>query len=386
MRPKYQQGSIAEDRKRAKWVFRWRDENGTRRSMDVGPKTLYKTKPAAERSPLVAEKRLEINSGPARGGKLLRDVVEQYAKEEMPETWSTRRSYWNYLNNHILPEFGDKPISAIKPAEVQSWLRKLNLSPKTRGNIKGLMHSIWRYAMVWDYLRVQVNPISIVRLRGTTIRQEEPIILTIEQFCMVVDCINAMTIDPRLKIRNRTMLMAGMALGLRCCELVGLKWEDIDFVSMVVHVRRSVVANRVKEYAKTKASNAKLPLDALLAVLLREWRDVSQFSKESDWVFASEMKAGQLPVHGWGFQARIIREAGKELGLGNIGWHTLRHTYRTWLDETGAPLKVMQELMRHADFRTTLNVYGKAMPESKRAANSKVVTMAARALPKKAGA
>jgi integrase len=60
---------------------------------------------------------------------------------------------------------------------------------------------------------------------------------------------------------------------------------------------------------------------------------------------------------------------------GRIGWHTFRHTYRSWLDETGAPMKVQQELMRHASIQTTMNVYGQAMSSSKREANSKVVEM-----------
>src|SRR4051794_11073541 len=47
-----------------------------------------------------------------------------------------------------------------------------------------------------------------------------------------------------------------------------------------------------------------------------------------------------------------------QAGLGDIGWHTFRHTYRAWLDATGAPLGVQQKLMRHADIRTTTNVYG----------------------------
>ncbi len=64
-----------------------------------------------------------------------------------------------------------------------------------------------------------------------------------------------------------------------------------------------------------------------------------------------------------------------KLGLGAIGWHTFRHTYRSWLDETGAPMKVQQELMRHASIQTTMNVYGQAMPASKREANGKVVEM-----------
>jgi len=63
------------------------------------------------------------------------------------------------------------------------------------------------------------------------------------------------------------------------------------------------------------------------------------------------------------------------VGLGRIGWHTLRHPFRTLLDETGAPMKVQQELMRHADIRTTMNVYGKAMEKSKRDAHGKVVSL-----------
>ena len=58
-----------------------------------------------------------------------------------------------------------------------------------------------------------------------------------------------------------------------------------------------------------------------------------------------------------------------------IGWHTFRHTYRSWLDETGAPMKVQQELMRHASIQTTMNVYGQALNSSKRQANSKGVEM-----------
>jgi hypothetical protein len=68
--------------------------------------------------------------------------------------------------------------------------------------------------------------------------------------------------------------------------------------------------------------------------------------------------------------------AGSAAGIGSdIGWHTFRHSYRSWLDETGAPLGVQKELMRHASIQTTMNVYGKAMTDSKRLAHGKVVEM-----------
>jgi len=73
----------------------------------------------------------------------------------------------------------------------------------------------------------------------------------------------------------------------------------------------------------------------------------------------------RLPLHDDRWDA-----AGK---YGSIGWHTFRHTYRSWLDETGAPMGVQQKLMRHAQISTTMNVYGNALMEAKREANAAVV-------------
>lgn len=61
--------------------------------------------------------------------------------------------------------------------------------------------------------------------------------------------------------------------------------------------------------------------------------------------------------------------------VGKLGTHSLRHTYRTLLDSTGTPVGVQQRLMRHADIRTTMNVYGGAATEDMKTANRKVVQM-----------
>jgi integrase len=81
------------------------------------------------------------------------------------------------------------------------------------------------------------------------------------------------------------------------------------------------------------------------------------------------------PYHQEEIQKTHIRKAGIAAGFGKIGWHTFRHSYRSWLDDTGAPLTVQKELMRHASIQTTMNIYGKAMTDTKRQAHSKVVEM-----------
>ena len=59
----------------------------------------------------------------------------------------------------------------------------------------------------------------------------------------------------------------------------------------------------------------------------------------------------------------------------NSGGHTFRHSYSTLLRCLEVDVKVQQELLRHADIRTTMNMYTQAVPEALREANSKVVRM-----------
>jgi len=123
------------------------------------------------------------------------------------------------------------------------------------------------------------------------------------------------------------------------------------------------------------------PLDPDFATVLLAWKQRCPESS-GGWVFPSPVTS--RPYHASPIQQDYIRSAGRKLGLGNIGWHTFRHTYRSWLDSSGAPLGVQQKLMRHADIRTTMNVYGNALMDSKRQANSKVVQMVLRPVRKDA--
>jgi integrase len=82
------------------------------------------------------------------------------------------------------------------------------------------------------------------------------------------------------------------------------------------------------------------------------------------------------PFHAAPIQQDYFRPAGHAVGLkGELGWHTFRHSYRSMLDASGAPIGVQQKLMRHAQVSTTMNVYGSAYMEGKREAHSKVVQM-----------
>ena len=72
----------------------------------------------------------------------------------------------------------------------------------------------------------------------------------------------------------------------------------------------------------------------------------------------------------------MYQKAAGKAGIGRIGTHSLRHTYRSWLDSVGTPVGVQQRLMRHADIRTTMNIYGDAVTEDMVQAHGKIVRLA----------
>ena len=79
------------------------------------------------------------------------------------------------------------------------------------------------------------------------------------------------------------------------------------------------------------------PRDGLIEVL-QNWRSLSDFKADDDWVWASSWVAGSMPLYTNAIQRDYLIPAGERAGLGKIGWHTLRHTYRSWLDQTKAPM------------------------------------------------
>jgi len=109
--------------------------------------------------------------------------------------------------------------------------------------------------------------------------------------------------------------------------------------------------------------------------VLKLWKQTTQFSAHEDWIFASPVQIGRLPYSYTGVKQEMQRAA-EAAGIGHLRTHTFRHTYRTWLDSVGTPVGVQQRLMRHADIRTTMNIYGDVVTPDMREASGKVAMLA----------
>ena len=172
----------------------------------------------------------------------------------------------------------------------------------------------------------------------------------------------------------RTMVALSIATGLRCSELFALKWGDFDWENSIMFVQRAIVDGVVNE-VKTKYSKAGLPLDPALATIMLRWKARSKFTNDEDWVFASWRAFGKKPFRPTSILQRVLKSAAQRAGLGLIGRHTFRRTFSTLLRGNGEDIKVQQELMRHADIRTTMNLYTQANSDQKRQAHRRIVGM-----------
>jgi integrase len=369
-RTRYQQGSLMlKERSSGRvWEFRYyeTDSRGKRqrRSATVGTEKKFPSESAARKSQIVQALLLRINAETATGliaPPTFGSVITRYEQEEMPERHSTKTSYKSNIDNHIRPRWSDTPVDVFKAMAVEDWLKTLQLAPKTRANIRSLMHTIFDCAQRWEL--VERNPIKLVRVKGASKRQKTPRVLTPAQFCLL---------PPLIAEPYRTQVWIAGCLGLRPSEIMPLQWPDFDFPNRTLLIQRSMVHGRGDD-VKTEYSRDHVPLDGALVELLLQHRQLWCSTREG-WVFANP--ATGRPYHQDTIQQNHIREAAIKAGLGDgIGWKTFRHSYRSWMDDTGAPLGVQKELMRHASIQTTMNVYGKAMSDSKREVHSKVVEM-----------
>ncbi len=169
------------------------------------------------------------------------------------------------------------------------------------------------------------------------------------------------------------MVIVTLSSGLRISETRGLQWKDIDWLAKTVTLERGVVKQDVDD-VKTEDSARTMPLADGVVAVLTHWKQVSQFARPDDWIFASPWKLGRQPVcYSWIWENLSI--AGKTAGIGHLSSHAFRNAYRTWLDALGTPVGVQQKMMRHADIRTTMN-YGDAMTDDMKEAGQKMAKMA----------
>jgi integrase len=356
------------------WLYRWRevDPKGKpqMRSLVVGTVKDYKTESAAWMA--VETLRLNVNQEALRPDAValtLKQAVEHYRAIELNveveserKTFKTKQVYDSNLQTHIEPRWGEYRLRDITAVAVERWLERLEMAGSSKAKLKYVMSDVYQHAIRYGWLRNDENPLLAVRQSAK--REQVPETLEAHEFRALM---------LKLPQKLRTMGIICATTGLRISEVLGLKWSDIDWKKLEMKVSRSVVYARVGK-CKTEVSRQPVPLDGLTVEELSKWHEACTYGQPSDWIFASEWVGGKMPPWANTLLTRFIRPAAKEAKITKrIGWHTFRHTYSTLLKGNGEDVKVVQELMRHATFQTTMNVYTRAITTAKRDAQSRVV-------------
>jgi integrase len=289
---------------------------------------------------------------PGRGRILFSEWVEKWKPSQVHLRPSSRARDESYLDTHIVPRFGNVPLSKIQNADIRAWIAELSalgLAPATVGKAKQIVSKILQAAV--DDRRIPTNPADRIPL--PRIEREEMRYLDPAQVSHLAD-----TIDQRY----RALVLLGAYGGLRLGEMFGLRWGRVDLLRRRVQVAEVCVEVKGELTfgpPKTRAGIRTVPIPTVvvddLAALTAPNPDPQSL------VFTSPQGA---PLRAGQFRQRTWYPAIKEADLEGLRLHDLRHTaVALWIAAGGNPKEIAVRA-GHASVVTVLDRYGHLYPEA----------------------
>jgi len=342
-----------------------RDERGVRRRKCV---TCASEREAKR---IEAELRAEVARGDYRApseitvAEFLRRWLDHVAARVTPPTLER---YRGQVERHVVPALGQLRLADLTPLHLSRFYAGLResgrlrgpgggLSPTTVRKYQMLLHGALADAVAWRL--IPRNPAEGLGSDRETRRE-----------------VRWLTAEEQLRLlraaegrRIYLPVLLALSTGMRRGEILGLKWEDVDFARGRLAVARSLqwVGTRwLLGEAKTASSRRVVTLPESLLPLLAEHRRRQQALRAdmADWhdhgfVFTDE--------HGEPLQPAMLRSAWRRLveraGLPDVRFHDLRHTHATELLRAGVHPKIVAERLGHASVKTTLDRYSHAVPD-----------------------
>ena len=280
---------------------------------------------------------------------------------------STYSGYQNVIKQHIIPYFQPKKYTLAdiehNPVYIQDYytyeLNERQVSANTLIHRHANIRTALQYA--FHIGLILTNPADRV------IRPKKNIFTSdIYHSDELMDLFKIFHGDPL-----ELAVLLGSYYGLRRSEIVGLKWEAIDFVQKTITIRHTVTQAMVdgkytmiyKDRPKTKKSLRTLPLvgpfEAILSQLWKLQAENRKVCKTSyctdylDYIYVDHMgiliKPNYITQH-----FKIVL---KKNGLKLVRFHDLRHSCASLLYASGVSIKDIQEWLGHSDISTTLNIY-----------------------------
>jgi integrase len=264
-----------------------------------------------------------------------------------------------YVRNYVMPQWSGHMADKIKKSDLRDWLYTLRddeeLAGPTVSKIKSIIGTIYNWAGFESL--VTTNPAGGWKLEDVA-SNYTPVIVKPEQARKIITLLS----DPR----HRMLVLVCASTAVRASEACGLKWRDVNWDENWIMIERRWTAACLDK-PKTKASKAPVAMSPALAWFLHQWRNVTPYSGDDDWIFPSYKMSGSIPMCAGIFVTDHLRPAALTAGITiadgqRFGLHSLRSSMATWMvsiDKTD--VKTAQGNMRHANPEIMLSKYAQVV-------------------------
>ncbi len=306
---------------------------------------------------------------------------------------STIASKGSIYDKRVRTSIGERKISSFRYIDIVNFYMGLfdaGLQMSTIKNVHGFISGAFEYAVKNDIIRK--NPCRGVL---SEVRQKRPLeekkarrALTKKEQDNFLDFVKYNYLDGW-----HPLFVTFLGTGCRASELIGLRWEDVDFRNGIIDINHNTIYNKDKEgkynfyidSTKTATGKRQIPMIREVRMALLEIRE-RQFREQpmqpvidgyTGFIFLnSKDKLNSISGINSFIKRAVIKynatEEGQKEPLPLFSVHILRHTFITRLCEVEDNVKAIQAIAGHSDIATTMNVYAEATKERNEEAMKKL--------------
>ena len=349
------------------WVDLGRDpETGKRKQQTL---TVRGSKKDAERELRAVLTRIEggayVKPPKLTVGEYLKQWLNDYAKQNLSPRGFER--YQGIIGRYLTPAFGKLQLTQLRPEYLQKhYTEALNsgLNPKTVRYHHAVIHVALQTAVKWGLL--SRNPADAAdpppARRGEMQTWDEDGL--------------ARFLEAAKDSPYYALFHTALFTGMRRSELLGLKWNDVDFIMSQIYVSRSLHHLKDGSYVftqpKSDRSRRTIALSPFTILVLKEHWEKQKLERDmlgtpltdDDLVFSN--------LEGKPLRPNTVTRAWTTLaahaGLKVIRFHDARHTHASLMLKQGIHPKIVQERLGHASIQMTLDTYSHVAPGLQEAA------------------
>lgn len=377
-------------RKDGRYSYSYTDRNGIRHS--IYAKTLVDLRTREKK----LQRDYDDGLDPVKAARLtLNHVYDRYISQKYDLKATTKNNYVYMYNRCVRETFGKRKIQQIRYSDVRAFyysiLKEKQMKANTLETIHTQLHPTFQMAVRDGLIRMNPSDGVMAEIKKSRLWDApKRVALTIPQQKAFLDYMK----DHREYEGWLPIMTVLVGTGMRIGECLGLRWEDIDFKNRFISVNHSLSyrpdenGKSVKhiQEPKTEAGIREIPMiEEVYQAFVAEYQiqECIGFCEEvidgySGFVFATAYhtvygdcainNAIRRIINSYNEEERkkAKKEKREALILPRFSAHNLRHTFCTRLCENETNLKVIQDIMGHADISTTMNIYAEATKEKKK--------------------